>query len=191
MQNLPKAGTKPAAAALAADEPRSAVRRKTAARAVIALVLLPLLGGAVLAAEVNPLAEKVRSANARFADTAVAASEGYSPIPCVSGADGGAMGIHYVNKALIEDPDIDISSPEAVLYEPGADGKLELVAVEYLTPKGPAQLGGQLFNFMNAQIRYGLPAVYELHVWAWRDNPTGTFSDMNPDVSCAMAMGDM
>jgi hypothetical protein len=28
------------------------------------------------------------------------------------------------------------------------------------------------------------PALYELHVWAWRDNPNGTFVDWNPQVSC-------
>ena len=33
----------------------------------------------------------------------------------------------------------------------------------------------------------GLPAFYELHVWAWKDNPTGTFADMNPTVSCDAA----
>ena len=30
----------------------------------------------------------------------VAVSEGYAPIPCVSGPDGGAIGIHYVNSSL-------------------------------------------------------------------------------------------
>jgi hypothetical protein len=132
----------------------------------------------------NPLADSVRDANARFADVAVALEEGYAPIPCVSGADGGAMGIHYVNGALIEDEVIDLAHPEAVMYEPGPDGKLELIAVEYITTKGPAELGGHLFSFVNAPNRYGLPAFYELHVWAWRQNPTGTFADMNPAVSC-------
>jgi hypothetical protein len=28
------------------------------------------------------------------------------------------------------------------------------------------------------------PAFYELHVWAWRDNPHGAFVDWNPAVSC-------
>ena len=30
----------------------------------------------------------------------------------------------------------------------------------------------------------GLPAFYELHVWAWRDNPKGVFADWNTRVSC-------
>jgi hypothetical protein len=97
------------------------------------------------------------------------------------------MGIHYVNGALIDDPKIDMSKPEAVMYEPKPDGSLELVAVEYITHEGPAALEGQLFSFVGAPNRYGLPAFYELHVWAWRANPTGTFADMNPNVSCEAA----
>ena len=97
------------------------------------------------------------------------------------------MGIHYVNGDLINDEVIDIGHPEAVMYEPRPDGSMELIAVEYITPKGPAELGGHLFSFTNAPNRYGLPAFYELHVWAWRENPTGAFADMNPDVSCDAA----
>ena len=29
-----------------------------------------------------------------------------------------------------------------------------------------------------------LRPFYELHVWAWRDNPNGAFVDWNPRVSC-------
>ena len=97
------------------------------------------------------------------------------------------MGVHYVNGALIDDKKIDIGHPEAVMYEPGPDGKMELVAVEYITPEGPAELGGHLFSFTNSPNRYGLPPFYELHVWAWRQNPTGAFADMNPNVSCDAA----
>jgi hypothetical protein len=133
----------------------------------------------------NPLADQVRAANQRFEDVNVALSEGYAPIPCVSGIEGGAMGIHYVNGALLDDGGvIDIGKPEAVMYEPGPDGKLTLVAAEYISLKGPANLGGHLFAFQGEPNRYGLPAFYELHVWAWRANPTGTFADMNPNVSC-------
>ena len=131
------------------------------------------------------LVESVRSANDRFQDVSVAVEEGYSPIPCASGANGGAMGIHYVNAQYLEDGVIDLAKPEAVLYEPLADGELELVAVEYITFEGPASLEGHLFNFNNAPNRYGLEPFYELHVWSWRENPHGHFADMNPDVSCA------
>jgi hypothetical protein len=135
-------------------------------------------------ATTNPLAVKVREVNERFADVATATSEGYAPIPCVSGVEGGAMGVHYVNGALIEDAAIDIAKPEAVMYEPQPDGSMQLVAVEYITTEGPANLEGHLFSYTNSPNRYGLPPFYELHVWAWRDNPTGTFADMNPNVSC-------
>ena len=45
-----------------------------------------------------------------------------------------------------------------------ADGKLELMAVEYITLKGPSSLGRKLFNFNGAPNRYGLGPFYELHV---------------------------
>ena len=70
------------------------------------------------------------------------------------------------------------------MYEPTAGGKLTLIAVEYITSKGPAELQGHLFSFTGAPNRYGLGPFYELHVWAWKTNRTGTFADMNPDVSC-------
>ncbi|SFP36899.1 hypothetical protein SAMN03159463_04101 [Mesorhizobium sp. NFR06] len=136
----------------------------------------------------SPLADKVRAANSRFLDVKAAAAEGYAPIPCASGITGGAMGIHYVNGTYLKDDKVDIARPEAVMYEPMADGTLKLVAVEYITSKGPASLDGQLFNFNSAPNRYGLGEFYELHVWAWKGNPTGTFADMNPKVSCEHAM---
>ncbi|MDX8442252.1 hypothetical protein [Mesorhizobium australafricanum] len=136
----------------------------------------------------SPLAGKVRAANSRLLDVKAATAEGYAPIPCASGITGGAMGIHYVNGQYLKDDKIDIARPEAVMYEPMADGTLKLVAVEYITSKGPAALDGQLFNFNSAPNRYGLGEFYELHVWAWKGNPTGTFADMNPKVSCEHAM---
>lgn len=135
-------------------------------------------------ADDQTLPEKVRQANDRFNDVEVAISEGYVPIPCTSGVDGGAMGVHYVNAALIADHVIDIAKPEAVMYEPDADGKLHLVAAEYITTTGPVDLEDQLFSYSSSPNRYGLPAFYELHVWAWKKNPKGPFADMNPDVSC-------
>lgn len=133
------------------------------------------------------LVEHVRAANDRFKDASVAISEGYGPIPCASGVDGGSMGVHYVNARLLKEDAIDLAHPQAVMYEPLPDGKMELIAVEYITSKGPASLEGQLFNFNGSPNRYGLPPFYELHVWAWRQNPRGPFADMNPAVTCEHA----
>jgi hypothetical protein len=133
------------------------------------------------------LVERVRVANDRFKDVSVAQSEGYAPMPCVSGADGGAMGIHYVNAKLLGGEAVDIARPQAVMYEPASDGTKTLIAVEYITSNGPASLEGQLFNFNGAPNRYGLPPFYELHVWAWKANPRGAFADMNPNVTCEHA----
>ena len=103
------------------------------------LALLPLLAiGAASAADRAPLVDHVRTANGRFKEVSVAVSEGYTPIPCASGVDGGAMGIHYVNAKLIEANVIDIEHPQAVMYQPMPDGKMMLIAVEYITSKGPA-----------------------------------------------------
>jgi hypothetical protein len=134
------------------------------------------------AQDANPLVDAVRAANDRFKDVAVAIAEGYSPIPCTSGIDGGGMGIHYVNPDLIAGEAVELARPEAVMYS--ADGTQTLLAVEYITTKGPAELEGHLFSFTSEPNRYGLPAFYELHVWAWMSNPKGAFADMNPDVSC-------
>ncbi len=153
------------------------------------LAFLAVFAAGAAAAAENPLADHVRSANDRFTDVKAALAEGYAPIPCASGVGGGAMGIHYVNAKYLKDSAVDVAHPEAVMYEPGPDGKLTLIAVEYITTKGPAQLEGHLFNFTGAPNRYGLPAFYELHVWAWKPNRTGTFADMNPDVSCDAATG--
>ena len=164
-----------------------------AATTSAALALLSLFAAATTSAadgSNNPLAEHVRAANDRFKDVSVAVSEGYTPIPCASGVDGGAMGVHYVNAKLLNEEVPDIKHPQAIMYEPLADGKMSLIAVEYIVSKGPASLEGQLFNFNGAPNRYGLGPFYELHVWAWKDNPRGAFADMNPNVSCEHAHGN-
>jgi hypothetical protein len=142
-------------------------------------------GSLAAAAEAgNPLAEAVRAATEKYNDPAVAIADGYVPMPCVSGPGSGAMGIHFVKPAHIEDGVIDIARPEALMFEPQPDGSLELVGVEFITFTGPTVLMGHLFHFVDAPNRYGLDPFYELHVWAWRENPSGTFADFNTTVSC-------
>ncbi len=156
----------------------------------LALLSLLVIGGASAAeSDRTTLVDHVRAANNRFKDVKVAVAEGYSPIPCASGIDGGAMGVHYVNAAYMKDEVPDLKRPQAVMYEPLPNGKMELVAVEYITFKGPASLEGQLFSFTGSPNRYGLNPFYELHVWAWKANPRGAFADMNPKVTCEHAHG--
>lgn len=134
----------------------------------------------------------VRQATAQFKDVAAAQAAGYGLFHgCVSGPQEGAMGVHFANGDLVGDGLVDATRPEALLYEPRAGG-MQLVGVEYIVlaqdwdiaQKGPPMIAGQVFNYVGAPNRYGLPAFYELHVWAWRNNPAGTFSDWNKAVSC-------
>ena len=141
----------------------------------------------------SPLAQEVRRATERYQDVAAATSAGYALfLGCVTSPQGSAMGIHYVNSALVGDGKLDAARPEALMYEPRG-GKLELVGVEYIViaaawdaaNKTPPTLMGQLFHYNGSPNRYGIPAFYALHVWAWRANPDGVFADWNPRVSCA------
>jgi hypothetical protein len=48
----------------------------------------------------------------------------------------------------------------------------------------PPALEGQDFQFIAAPNRFNLADFFELHVWAWRDNPQGAFVDWNNQVTC-------
>ena len=137
--------------------------------------------------------KSVRDATERFKDVAVAEAEGYSLMfGCVSGPDWGAMGLHYVNLSLVTDNVLDPARPEIVIYEPLPNGRLKLIGADFLVfasgwhaanPATP-QLGGQLMHLFESPNRFGLPDFYTLHVWAWKDNPSGTFSNWHSNVSC-------
>lgn len=58
-------------------------------------------------------------------------------------------------------------------------------ALWHQTNVGPPVLMGHLAQYVGSPYRYALNAFYELHVWAWKDNPSGMFADWNPQVSCA------
>ena len=139
------------------------------------------------------LVQDVREATRQFLDVNNAGPAGYAPaFGCVSGPDHGAMGIHYVNGALVGDGQIDVAHPEALIYEP-VGNKRKLVGVEYIVDAAtwlknnnntPPSLDGQDFQFVAAPNRFNLADFFELHVWAWRDNPRGAFVDWNNRVSC-------
>jgi hypothetical protein len=140
------------------------------------------------------LVKLVRESTERFRDVAVAEAEHYNLLfGCVSGDAGGAMGMHFVNVEMAFDDVLDPARPEIVIYEPTPRG-LRLIGADYIiladkwhethplteTP----QIMGQLLHRFESPNRFGLPPFYTLHVWAWKENPTGTFVNWHSDVSC-------
>lgn len=167
---------------------------------LVALVGVAAFAGTVLATPI-PQAElaQVRQATAQFHQVDAATAAGYE-LGYVNGADNriitgciahptlGAMGYHYFNKALIDDLVIDPLRPEGLVYAPGADGGLKLVAVEYVVPgpnsnpAGPADAP----TVFGMQMHILVPAVgfHTLHAWIWSHNPSGIFAHWNPEVTC-------
>ena len=144
-------------------------------------------------AAAGDLVNVVRRVTERFKDVSIAEAEGYSLMfGCVSGPDWGAMGLHYVNLALVTDGVLDPARPEIVIYEPQPNGRPRLIGADYLvfaddwhhTNVATPQLMGQLLHLFESPNRFGLPDFYTLHVWAWKDNPAGAFSNWHTMVSC-------
>jgi hypothetical protein len=140
------------------------------------------------------LIEKVRYATARYRDISVAMAEGWAPAtPCVSGPDSGAMGVHFNQPTRKADGTVSADAPQFLIYEPMTNGAMRLVGVEFFVlvsdwekknGPGPAVLDGNLMNLISSPNRYGLDPFYEMHVWAWEDNPKGAFADWNTRVNC-------
>jgi hypothetical protein len=168
---------------------------------------------------VEPTLDEVRAATDRFRDVAIALAEGYVPDPmgmCVTAemeglpAEAGAMGIHYMRPDLLQitavEPRVDgtgthtdFAQPAILIYEPQADGSLELVAVENLVFKrawhaagntAPPAFHGVPYDHMEddpateLDEAHGFEAHYDRHVWIYRENPDGVFAPFNPAVTC-------
>jgi hypothetical protein len=171
------------------------------ALAVAAVIASTLVAGSALAAPQHQISlADVREATARFHSVNVAKHAEYAElrdannIACIDNPGVGAMGIHYVNSHLVGSGVINALKPQALVYEPGEDGRLSLVAVEYIafqnawdaTHSAPPSLFGHSFMLTPDKNRFGIPAFYSLHVWIWKHNPSGTFSMWNPRVSCSI-----
>ena len=175
---------------------------------------------AELAVAVEPDLTAVRLATERFRDVEVALAEGYIRDPfnlCDTAdmmgqpAELGAMGIHYFRPDLLgitspPDPRVigtgihtDFLTPAILIYEPQADGTLELVALENLAFAAAWQAAGRVDPPSFHGVPYDRMADdsatpvdeahmfephYDRHVWLYRDNPSGIFVPFNPNVSC-------
>jgi hypothetical protein len=138
------------------------------------------------------LVQAVRAGTQQYINVNNATAAGYGPfLGCVAGTDHGAMGVHYVNGTLLANLTLDPAQPQALIYEP-SNGKMTLVGVEFILDSASwlaananaPVLDGQVFNFVGYPNRFGINSFFELHVWAWRGNPQGSFVDWNNNVNC-------
>jgi hypothetical protein len=171
----------------------------------------------------EPDLDEVRAATERFRDVNVALAEGYIQDPsgmCVTAAmegrpaEEGAMGIHYFRPDLLgitgpPDPRVtgtgthtDFRNPAILIYEPQADGAMELVAVENLVfidawaqagNRQPPSFHGIPWDRMEddpgteVDEAHGFDPHYDRHVWIYRTNPDGVFAQFNREVTCRHA----
>ncbi len=135
---------------------------------------------------------QVREALNRYQDPIAAIREGYfSTLGCVAYPNG-AMGVHFINPALIG-PTPDPFRPPLLVYEPTSGGQLRLVAAEWFVPLATGVtarpvLFGRPFDGPMEGHEPLMPASlhhYDLHVWLWKENPAGLFNAINPTVGCA------
>ena len=168
----------------------------------------------------EPTLAEVRSATERFRDVNVALAEGYVRDPgdmCETAdmmgrpASLGAMGVHYFRPDLLgitaTSPRVngngthtDFRKPSILIYEPQADGSLQLVAVENLVFAEAWRASGRsvppTFHAVPYDTMRDDPSTvtdeahmfephFDRHVWLYRDNPNGIFAPFNPDATCA------
>jgi len=138
-------------------------------------------------ADVNKDLAALRRVTASFHDFQSGSAAGWSAqiTPCMTDPGGaGGMGFHYGNVGLI-DGTASVEKPQLLLYEPEKNGKLALVAVEYIIPytfhprsAAPPVLFNRPFQQVDAFQLWGL------HAWVWKENPSGMFASWNPRVNC-------
>ena len=143
--------------------------------------------------EVGKLISDVRKSTADFRNFDGIKDKGYGKfLDCFVNKNIGGMGQHYVNGDYAGDDVLDPMKPEALVYEPTEDGKMNLVAFEYLVfasawdPNNTGREAPVLFDqpFHLLTTIPNTPPVWALHLWLWTSNPNGVFADFNPIVFC-------
>lgn len=131
---------------------------------------------------------QLRSATEQFKSLDVAQAAGYNAVWGLNHCNPslGGAGYQYVNVGLI-DTIVDPLHPEAMIYVPGPNGTLQLGAVEYIVPVAAwnATHSAEWPRLMDEQFSLNSSlGVYILHIWVWKENPSGIFEFWNPNVSC-------
>ncbi len=175
-------------------------RHNRIALAVLTFVLLAAAASVIALptalASLDPLdaqLNELRAATARYHSLEQAEKAGYVRDPHCASSPLGGMGYHYAKPELLADDALDPLEPEILVYAPKANGKLELVAVEYwkrdadqllFTSGDRPVLFGRGFDGPMPGHNATMPVHYDLHVWLYKENPSGMFAPFNPDVVC-------
>lgn len=125
-----------------------------------------------------------RAGTAAYHDLAEAVGddfvEPFNPNPCFTLPDAG-MGFHFIKPSRVN-ATAAAAEPELLVYMPDQEGRMQLVAVEYLVPGSPEDTPPVLFGH---EFHYTpLVSGWTLHAWIWKHNPDGMFADFNPNLRC-------
>jgi hypothetical protein len=139
--------------------------------------------------EIDSMVEDVRAVTSDYSDIHAAMDAGWETAlsPCVEHPELGGMGYHYGRMEFM-DGRTTHTEPQVLLYEPLENGGFGFVGVEYIVPfeihpetAAPPKLFDQPYHQNHEQ------GFWALHVWTEKENPSGMFSDFNPEVSCQFA----
>ena len=183
-------------------------KRLLVAVGAVALPLLAIAGFAMAGGQ-SSLAE-ARNATAPFHDLAHRQAAGYTvELHDVTRSgvhrrpehpERGAMGVHMVNMALLDDPttaaplddttldptrprswstSVATTAPQA--RRPGVRGVPGGLEERARGQHGPPTLFGVPFDSNTARPCYDLPPFYALHAWIWKPNPTDIVLRLEPE----------
>lgn len=163
--------------------------------AAVAIVVVTLTAAPTSAdvGEDKAALQHIRRMSGRYHSQTQAEKAGFlADTVCVAVPGLGGMGYHHVNPTRI-DTVLDLDEPEVLLYATAPNGKMRLTGVEYLvvdadqnlaTTGDRPSLAGHPFDGPMPGHAPGMPVHYDLHVWAWEENPAGDFATWNPAVTC-------
>jgi hypothetical protein len=155
------------------------------------------LSNAISNSELNKALAALRGLTAPFHNFEKAEDAGWwLPLTdCLELPGVGGMGYHYGNPDFLGNTTPNVLEPGVLVYEPQKNGKLRLVAVEYVVlydvlygPGGVPPMDAEPPVLMGQQFHQNPGArLWMLHVWIWQHNPNGIFENWNPTVSCKYA----